>query len=118
VLLVSAVLDFASEADRDRAVELSRDIQAATRREEPGCIAYCFAPDPVVPNRIQVFEEWKDGASLAAHFKHPNYEDMVEALSSVGIVETSNCVYLVEKSEPVYGPNGERREVFFDDPNV
>jgi len=114
VLVISAKLDFASQADRDKAIELVTPIQKATRDEEPGCIDYCFAPDPCYPNRIQVFEEWVDGPSLAAHFKHPNYDAMVEALGSVGIVGTSNKLYLIAKTEPVYGPEAERREIFFD----
>lgn len=113
MLVISAKLDFASQADRDKAIELVTPIQKATRDEEPGCIDYCFAPDPCYPNRIQVFEEWVDGPSLAAHFKHPNYDAMVEALGSVGIVGTSNKLYLIAKTEPVYGPDAERRETFF-----
>lgn len=114
MLVISAILEFASEADRDKAVALTAPIQKATRDEEEGCVAYCFAPDPCHPTRIQVFEEWDNGACLAAHFKHPNYDAMVEALGSVGIVGTTNKLYLVAKTEPVYGPNAERREVFFD----
>ncbi len=114
MLLISAVLEFASESDRDRAIELTAPIQKATRDDEEGCVTYCFAPDPCHPTKIQVFEEWDNGAALAAHFKHPNYDAMVEALGSVGIVDTTNKLYLVAKTEPVYGPNAERREVFFD----
>ena len=113
MLVISAKLDFASQADRDKAIELVTPIQKATRDEEPGCVDYCFAPDPCYPNRIQVFEEWVDGPSLAAHFKHPNYDAMVEALGSVGIVGTSNKLYLIAKTEPVYGADAERREIFF-----
>lgn len=115
MIVVVAALVFDNQEDRDRAVELTKDVQLATREEEAGCHDYCFAPDPSIPNRIQVYELWEDSDSLAAHFKHPNYDKMVEVLGNAGVRESINQAYLVEKSEPVYGPNGERKEVFFAD---
>ena len=87
----------------------------ATRVEERGCRDYCFAPDPSVPTRIQVYELWDDSDSLAAHFKHKNYLKMVELLSTANIKESVNQAYLVERGEPVYGPNGEKKAAFFAD---
>ena len=48
MIIISATLDYASQDDRDRAVEESAPVQQATRDDEPGCRAYCFAPDPCV----------------------------------------------------------------------
>jgi quinol monooxygenase YgiN len=115
VIIVVAALEFENQQDRDRAVELTTDVQMATRVEEAGCRDYCFAPDPSVPTRIQVYELWEDSESLTAHFTHRNYEKMVELLSSANIKESINQAYLVERGEPVYGPNGERKEAFFVD---
>ncbi len=115
MIIVVAALEFETTEDRDRAVELTREVQLATRVEEDGCRDYCFAPDPSIPTRIQVYELWDDSDSLAAHFKHPNYLKMVELLGSAGIKESINQAYLVERGEPVYGPNGEKKEVFFAD---
>jgi len=114
MIIVVAALRFEDQAARDRAVDTIRDVQLVSR-DEPGCHAYCFAPDPSVPTRIQVYELWEDSDALAAHFKHPNYDKMVELLSQAGIVESINQAYLTERSEPVYGPNGERKEAFFAD---
>ena len=114
-IIVAATLDFADQATRDEVVAATAPVQWATRVEEPGCRAYCFAADPSVDNRIQVYELWDDEASLAAHFKHPNYEAMVDVLRAAGITDTANRMFLVAKDEPVYGPNGERREHFFAD---
>ncbi|SVC50325.1 uncharacterized protein METZ01_LOCUS303179, partial [marine metagenome] len=69
MIIVVAALEFEDESERDNAVDLTRDCQLISR-EEPGCHAYCFAPDPAVPTRIQVYELWEDSNSLAAHFKH------------------------------------------------
>jgi quinol monooxygenase YgiN len=115
MIIVVAALEFANQKDRDRAVALTADVQLATRQQEPGCRDYCFAPDPSIPTRIQVYELWDDSASLAAHFKHANYAKMVELLSQANVQQSINQAYLVERGEPVYGPNGEKKEAFFVD---
>ncbi len=115
MIIVVAALEFDTEADRDRAVELTRDVQMATRVEEAGCKDYCFAADPSVPTRVQVYELWDDSESLAAHFTHPNYAKMVDLLADAGIKESINQAYLVERGEPVYGPAGEKKTAFFAD---
>ena len=68
MIIVTARLVFATEEARDAAVAASIPIQAATRREEPGCQMYCFGPDPAVPTEIQVYELWEDAESLETHF--------------------------------------------------
>ena len=115
MIIVVAALEFENQEDRDRAVELTSEVQLATRLEEPGCHDYCFAPDPSVPTRVQVYELWKDSDSLAAHFKHPNYLKMVELLSSANIKQSINQAYLVERGESVYGPNNQMKTAFFVD---
>ena len=115
MIIVVAALGFETQADRDKAVEITKDVQLATRVEEAGCHDYCFAPDPAVPTRIQVYELWEDSASLAAHFSHPNYLKMVELLGNANVKESINQAYLVERGEPVYGPNGEKKTAFFQD---
>ena len=40
MIIISATLDFETEADRDKAVSLTKDIQMATRTEEEGCSSY------------------------------------------------------------------------------
>ncbi len=113
MIIVVAALEFENQSDRDHAAALTRDVQMATRVEEAGCHDYCFAPDPSVPTRIQVYELWKDSDSLAAHFQHPNYHKMVELLSNAKVKSSVNQAYLTEQSEPVYGPNGEMKTAFF-----
>jgi len=113
MIIVTAKLIFASQQDRDKAVTLSIPIQQATRDQEAGCHAYCFAPDPCDPIAIQVYELWEDSESLVAHFNHDNYYAMVEMSSQVGFLESINRAYLTEKNEPVYGPNFEKKTSFF-----
>ena len=113
MIIVVAKLRFESQADRDRAVALSAPVQLATRQQESGCQAYCFAADPCEPTCIQVYELWDDSESLIAHFDHPNYHDMVALLGSAGIVESINRAYLSERDEPVYSDNAEKKTAFF-----
>ena len=115
MIIVVAALVFETQEARDKAVELTKDVQLATRVEEDGCHDYCFAADPSIPTRIQVYELWETSDSLVAHFKHPNYAKMVEVLGQAGVVESINQAYLTERHEPVYGPNGEGKEAFFAD---
>lgn len=112
MIIVAGTIDFATRADRDRAVEIGTPLQAAGR-EEPGCLAYCFAPDPCVETRIQVHELWADEASLAAHFGHPNYFGMGQALVDCGIVGADTNKYRVDATEPVYDETRTPRADFF-----
>ena len=73
MIIITATLSFETEADRDRAVALTAPVQKATRDDEAGCLAYCFAADPVEPTHVQVYELWTDPENLAKHFDHPNY---------------------------------------------
>jgi len=113
MIIVVAKILFSTQADRDSAVALSAPIQLATREQEAGCHAYCFAADPCDPLAIQVYELWQDSDSLAAHFDHSNYHAMVELLTGAGFADSINRAYLTEVDEPVYGPNGEKKTAFF-----
>lgn len=113
MIIVSATIRFASQADRDTAVERSIPIQQATRNDEPGCHAYCFSADPCNPTAIQVYELWEDSDALVAHFDHKNYAAMLNAFSTVEMVESINRAYLSERDEPVYGDNFEKKTAFF-----
>ena len=110
MIIVTAVLSFETEIDRDAAVAATAQVQKATRDEEPGCLAYCFAADPSEPNHIQVYELWTDPESLAAHFDHPNYAAMVEILHGCsGYLASDNRLYLADDRGPVYGDGGKFR---------
>jgi hypothetical protein len=76
---------------------------------------YCFAADPCVPTRIQVYELWEDEDSLAAHFVHPNYAAMRDLLVGLRPTGSWNRMYLTERDEPVYAADGTARSRFFTD---
>ena len=110
MIIVTAVLSFETAADRDAAVAATAQAQKATRDEEDGCLAYCFAADPSEPNHIQVYELWTDPESLSAHFDHPNYAAMVEILHNCsGYLASDNHLYIADDRGPVYGEDGKFR---------
>lgn len=115
MIIVAAQLDYEDREARDAATVRTTPVQLQTRLEEPGCQAYCFAADPAVDTRIQVYELWDDESSLAAHFKHPYYGDMKKALRP-GLIGSWNQMYLSDRHEPVYTPDGSTREKFFTSP--
>lgn len=110
MIIITATLSFETEADRDNAVALTAPVQLATRNDEQGCEAYCFAADPSVPEHIQVYELWTDAENLAKHFDHPNYAKMVEVLHNCGgFVKSENRLYTASDCGPVYGDDGKFR---------
>ncbi len=113
MIIVAATIDFADHAARDRAIDATRSIQQATRDDEPGCLAYCFAPDPCDDLRIQVYELWVDEASLEAHFHHDNYHEMRTTLGEHGITAAANRKFLSVRDEPVYDDTRTPRADFF-----
>lgn len=112
-VIIAGTIDLSDPSTRAEVLERTAPLQQATREEEPGCLAYCFAADPVVEGRIQVYELWADEASLAAHFHHRYYQDMRAALRAAGLSGADNRKYRVDLSEPVYDPTGTPRADFF-----
>lgn len=107
MIIVTATLSFETEADRDNAVLLTSAVQKATRDEEPGCHAYCFAADPAEPTHVQVYELWTDAQSLADHFEHANYAQMVDVLRACGgFVSSENRLWAADDRGAVYGDDG------------
>ena len=113
MIIVVAALEFASQSDRDKAVALVADVQRLTREEEPGCYDYCFAPDPAVPTRMQVYELWKNEHSVVEHFKHENYKKMLSLFMESNIIRSENQIYRIDRHEPVYDVNGNPKDSFF-----
>jgi quinol monooxygenase YgiN len=89
-------------ARRAACLEAGRQFQEATRRDEPGCLAYVFAPDPVDAGTIMVYERWADAASLEAHFLHQNYFDMRGVFAAHGITGASIKKFRIDAEDTVY----------------
>lgn len=115
MIIIAGVIDFADGANRDGAVAAAVDLQQATRHAEPGCLAYSFAADSGVANRVQVYELWADQVSLAAHFEHPNFLAMKEVLGRFERSGPSSVTkYRCDASSPVYDADRRPRADFFE----
>jgi quinol monooxygenase YgiN len=112
LIAIEASIRLNDPAVRDAAVADSVKYQQATRDEEPGCIAYCFAADPCEPDHIQVYELWADEETLAAHFDHPNYHNMRELLGKYGLKSAVSRKHRIDATAPVYGPDFKARAKF------
>jgi quinol monooxygenase YgiN len=112
LIIIAGTIDVDPE-QIEACLAASVPLQNATRNEEPGCLAYCFASDPVVVGRIQVYELWTDQEALAAHFQHPNYVNMRTTLGRFGLRGADTKKYRVTHSEPVYDSTSTPRADFF-----
>lgn len=113
-ILISAVMDMDPAAVERILLEARPLIEASL--EEPGCEAYSWAIDPLTPGRVHVFERWADEASLAHHFKLPNYLEMRTQLRSAGPIKSQSRKYRVDHDEPIYDETGTPRADFFTAP--
>jgi quinol monooxygenase YgiN len=55
-------------AQRDAFVA-SRKPGMEVSRAERGCLQYVFAPDPIEPDVVHLFERWESKEALAAHLE-------------------------------------------------
>ena len=116
MLIVSGHLQFTDRTNRDRIIAEGAPFQAATRAW-PGCLAYCFSPDPVDDCRIQIYEAWRDAESLREHFTHADYKEMRALLNSGGRATDQTAgypmIHLVEQSTDIYDENRQPKADYF-----
>lgn len=87
---------------RDACIAAGLPHQTATRRDEPGCLAYVFSADPVDPGILCVYERWADAATLEAHFEHENYFNMRTVFAAHGITGTKISKFRLDAEDSVY----------------
>ena len=59
---------------RDRFLAAIEDDATCSERDEPGCLRFNVLQDESDPNRIYLYEVYRDAAALDAHRKSPHYE--------------------------------------------
>jgi quinol monooxygenase YgiN len=100
---------------RDQLVAATAPLQAATRDDEPGCLAYVISADPVVPERIQIYECWASADDLETHFRHPNFFATGDVLRSQPRLGGGATKYRIDATGPVRGPDGQATAQFLPD---
>ena len=98
---------------RDALLAAIGPLVRATRDEEPGCLEYAFTADTVEDDRIVVLERWRDEATLAAHFEHPNFIATKSTLHEYGSGASVINKYRVDLSEPLRDSERRYRADFF-----
>jgi quinol monooxygenase YgiN len=100
-------------AVRDDVVASVVDLQRSTRDDEPGCLAYVIAADPVDPARIQIVELWESAEAADAHFQHPNFEATGVALRAAPRLGGASRKYRIDAEDDVKGPDGQASGSFW-----
>ena len=88
-------------AKRQACIAAGLEHQAATRRDEPGCLAYVFSADPVEPGTLCVYERWASAEELEAHFVHANYFNMRTVFGTHGITGTKISKFRLDAEDSV-----------------
>ena len=65
-MLIVAGAFILDPSERDAFIAGRRDSMRATR-DEPGCLEYVMAADPVDDTRVVLYERWADQASFDGH---------------------------------------------------
>lgn len=103
-IVIAGEVDLPPE-NRGAALSGAQDLISAALAE-PGCRHYAWTADPFDTGRIHVFEEWDSEADLAAHFQAAPYRGMLAHLGGHTILRADTRKYRVDRTEPVYGPDG------------
>jgi quinol monooxygenase YgiN len=101
VIIITGTISI-DPAKRSGCLDATVPLQAATRRDEPGCLSYVFAPDPVDDSAISVCELWDSADNLNAHFLHPNYFGMRQLFGEWAITGAVTAKHRVDATAPVY----------------
>jgi quinol monooxygenase YgiN len=71
------------DGKRDELLELLREVQAASRRDD-GCLAYGYYSEVADADSFIAVEHWRDRAALDAHLRTPHVARLIEALPRLG----------------------------------
>jgi quinol monooxygenase YgiN len=112
LVAVEAAITLADPSVRSELIARTAPIQQKTRDEEPGCLVYCFAPDPCVADLIQVYELWESEEALAAHLEHENYFEMRATLGAGGLANAISRKHRIDATAPVYDENMQPNALF------
>lgn len=100
-------------AQRDAALEAGRPLMEDTR-DLKGCVDYVWSADPVVADRIYVYERWENEPDLAAHLAGPLYIAMRDTIAAHGLRGADVAKFEISRTGAVYDSAGRPRADFFD----
>lgn len=83
---------FEMEPGRRQQFLESRVEMTRVSRGEAGCLEYTFAPDPIEPGRVVLFERWNSQEALDAHLVALRAGPMPDD-SGIGPITSSVTIY-------------------------
>ena len=95
MILVAGSLQYAPGAIQALRQDMQKFVEA-TRRED-GCINYDLAVDTSDPNRLILFERWRDQMALDAHFKSAHMSAWRQVVTAAGPVDRDLSVWEVDE---------------------
>ena len=98
-IIIAGTIDI-DPANAEAAIADALEMMKATHAEE-GNEAYVFSLDPLVPGRIQLFERWRDEASLAAHSSSAHIAEFRPKMGGWGVKGTDIKKYEVASEGPL-----------------
>jgi quinol monooxygenase YgiN len=97
-MLVITIGDIYAQIPHLEAVRvLMRETQEQARRQ-PGCVSYSFAETLDDPGHFVVAQEWRDKASLEAHYRSETYADFQAKLQLLLVHSSDLRIHLVEET--------------------
>lgn len=89
-------------ARREEFVESRKEAMTVSRGEK-GCHEYVFAPDPIDPARVVLFERWESPEDLAAHLgaMRARREAAGEPPAQVPVIRSEVLQYNISGTGPV-----------------
>jgi len=85
VIIVAGSLRVDAES-RDAYLDGCHEVVAAAR-EAPGCLDFALSPDPLEPDRINVFERWESASALEAFRGSGPPDDQLTQLHEINVSE-------------------------------
>lgn len=86
----------AIEAARDALVEMMEKSRA-----EDGCLDYCFAQDLSDPNRLILFERWRDEQALQAHMRSEHMARFQQTMAANPPIARDLRIYHTDEGQPL-----------------
>ena len=103
MIIVHGIIPIKS-AHRDKALDLAREMSAATRTEA-GCISYEFYVGLRDPNTLILLQEWENMEALAGHLRTEHMKVFLDELPNVLAGQVMTRRYQVQaEPEPAKEP--------------
>ena len=89
--------------DRERWMAHVPKMSEATL-QEPGCLTYLWAPDPLSESRMLVCEVFEDRAAFDHHGSSDHHVEFLDAIAGIPVADIAIRWYEADEVPPLAGP--------------